>query len=240
MTSFDSKTPKNFSTTSGHQVLLSDGSYFDSIGGSHTEWADVGTGFKMRLQDALAAFQVLHGNFINQVVGIGSKVHTVVQAALTESSAWIVGYIQFIDEYYRELAKEKNGPSKAWHFTTRLAKHILDKVGTPRHGVQEAFQVGKSSLWLILKSHVVIMTAYKRLDFENHPTTATELVKFLAINTSFEAIEKVPMKARWHTWNSTWWSSKSSFLRQPTRQLHLPLTKQTNARSRETVFPSEC
>lgn len=35
------------------------------------------------------------------------------------------------------------------------------------------------------------MTSYKRLDFKNHPSIATELVKFLAINASFEAIEKV-------------------------------------------------
>ena len=84
--------------------------------------------------------------------------------------------------------------------TTRLAKRILDEVGTPRHGVQEAFQVGNSGqicqqiFWSVLKSHDV-MTDYKWLSFKNHPTIATELVKFLAINTSFEAIEKVTTKA---------------------------------------------
>ncbi len=35
------------------------------------------------------------------------------------------------------------------------------------------------------------MSEYKRLDFRKHPSIATELVKFLAINTSFEAIEKL-------------------------------------------------
>jgi hypothetical protein len=133
MTSFDSKTPKYFLTASGHWVLLSDGSYFNSIKTHHAEWwADVGTRFRTRLQDSLAAFQVSHGNFIDQqAVEIGSKAHTVAQSALTESSAWILGYIQSIDEYYRELAKAKFGLAKAWHVTTRLAKCILDKVGTP-------------------------------------------------------------------------------------------------------------
>jgi hypothetical protein len=39
------------------------------------------------------------------------------------------------------------------------------------------------------------MASYKRLNFKNHPSIATELVKFLAINTSFEAIDKVTAKA---------------------------------------------
>jgi hypothetical protein len=39
------------------------------------------------------------------------------------------------------------------------------------------------------------MAAYKRLNFKNHPSIATELVKFLAINTSFEAIDRLTAKA---------------------------------------------
>jgi hypothetical protein len=72
-------------------------------------------------------------------------------------------------------------------------------VGTPRYGVQGAFQVGNSTqicqqiFWSVLKSHD-IMASYKRLNFKNHPSIATELVKFLAINTSFEAIDKLTCK----------------------------------------------
>ncbi len=39
------------------------------------------------------------------------------------------------------------------------------------------------------------MTEYKWLSFKNHPSFATELVKFLAINTSFESIKKLLAKA---------------------------------------------
>jgi hypothetical protein len=83
--------------------------------------------------------------------------------------------------------------------TTRLAKRILDKVGMPRYGIQGAFQVGDSRqicqqiFWAVLKSHDV-MTSFKQLNFKNHPSIATKLVKFLAINTSFEAIEKLTTK----------------------------------------------
>jgi hypothetical protein len=157
----------------------------------------------MRLQEALMEFQESHGTFIDQAVEIGSKPHTLAHAALTESVAWIIGFIQFMDEYYRELSKAKFGTGKAWHVTTRLAKRILDDVGTQRYGVQNAFQVGDSRqicqqiLWAVLKSHDV-MQEYKRLNFKNHPSIATELVKFLAINTSFDAIEKLTTQVAAH------------------------------------------
>lgn len=198
MTSFDTKTPKFFSKVQGHRVLKGDASYFDLIS-CHADWSDVGTGFKMRLQEALSEFQEAHSSFIDQSVEIGSRPHTLAHAALTESSAWIIGFIQFMDEYYRELSKAKFGSSKAWHVTTRLAKRILDDVGTQRYGVQNAFHVGDSwqicqhIVWAVLKSHDT-MTQYKRLNFKNHPSISTELVKFLAINTSFEAIEKLTAK----------------------------------------------
>jgi hypothetical protein len=153
----------------------------------------------MRLQEALAEFQESHSSFIDQSVEIGSKPHTLAHAALTASSGWIIGFIQFIDKYYCELSKTKFGSGKAWHVTTRLAKRILDDVGTQRYGVQNAFHVGDSRqicqqiVWAVFKSHDT-MAEYKRMNFKNHPSISTELVKFLAINTSFEAIERLTAK----------------------------------------------
>jgi hypothetical protein len=75
----------------------------------------------------------------------------------------------------------------------------LDDVGTQRYGVQNAFHVGDSRqicqqiVWAVIKGHDT-MSEYKRLNFKNHPSIATELVKFLAINTSFEAIKKLTGK----------------------------------------------
>jgi hypothetical protein len=71
-------------------------------------------------------------------VEIGAKIHALAHGALTESCAWIIGFIQFVDEYYMELSKAKFGPTKAWHVTTRLAKRILDEVGT----LAMAYRVG--------------------------------------------------------------------------------------------------
>jgi uncharacterized coiled-coil DUF342 family protein len=38
------------------------------------------------------------------------------------------------------------------------------------------------------------MTSFKSLSFKNHPSIATELVKFLAVNTSFESIDQLVSK----------------------------------------------
>jgi hypothetical protein len=57
ITSFNSKTPKFFCKIQGHKVLKGDASNLDTIP-TQSNWADVGTGFKMRLQEAaLMEFQ---------------------------------------------------------------------------------------------------------------------------------------------------------------------------------------
>ncbi len=38
------------------------------------------------------------------------------------------------------------------------------------------------------------MTFFKSLSFKNHPPIATELVRFLAVNTSFESIDQLVSK----------------------------------------------
>jgi hypothetical protein len=122
--------------------------------------------------------------------------YAISRLALTESMGWIEGFITFMDTYYRELTKAKFGSAKAWHVTTRLAKRVLDEVGTTRQSAQGGFEAGnavkicQNIVWAVLKAHDV-MAEYKRLSFKNHPSVATELVKFLAINTSFESIEKL-------------------------------------------------
>jgi hypothetical protein len=54
----------------------------------------------MRLQEALAEFQESRSCFIlDQAVEPGSKSRDLAYSALMELVAWIIGFIQFIDEY---------------------------------------------------------------------------------------------------------------------------------------------
>ena len=125
--------------------------------------------------------------------------YSISRLALTESMGWIEGFITFIDTYYRELSKAKFGAAKAWHVTTRLGKRILDEVGTTRQSAQGGFEAGnavricQNIVWAVMKAQDT-MSEYKRLSFKNHPSVATELVKFLAINTSFDSIESLVAK----------------------------------------------
>jgi hypothetical protein len=124
----------------------------------------------------------------------------VAKLALTASVAWIHGFISFINTYYQELNKAKFGSGKAWHVTTRLAKRrMLDDIAPARQSVHGSFiagdqtQVCQKVIWEVLKAHDV-MADFKKHGYKHHPAIASELVKFLAVNTSFELLEKMTTK----------------------------------------------
>jgi hypothetical protein len=48
-------------------------------------------------------------------------------------------------------------------------------------------------VWGVLKAHDV-MADFKKHGYKHHPVIASELVKFLAVNTSFELLEKMTTK----------------------------------------------
>jgi hypothetical protein len=196
ITSFDSKIPKFFSRSHGHKVVKTDGSFLDAIA-SYQEWDDPGTGHRLCLQEELANFEDIHGTHLEECFAYeAGQGYAISRLALTESMGWIEGLITFIDTYCRELTKAKFGSAKAWHVTARLAKRVLDDVGTTRQSAQGGFKAGnavkicQNIVWAVLEAHDV-MAECKRLSFKNHPSVATELVKFLAINTSFESIDKL-------------------------------------------------
>jgi hypothetical protein len=121
--------------------------------------------------------------------------------ALTESVSWIEGFIVFLDDYHRDLTKAKFGTKKAWHVATRLGKRILEEIATPRNGVSNSFEAGNNEqvcqriFWAVLRTHD-IMARYKRNGFKDDPTVSAELVKFMAVNTGFEALEVMVVKVK--------------------------------------------
>jgi hypothetical protein len=119
--------------------------------------------------------------------------------ALTESVAWVEGFIVFLDDYQRDLTKAKFGAVKAWHVTTRLGKRMLAELSVPRNGAKNSFKAGRNQqvcervFGAVLKSHDV-MARYKRYGYKNDSSISSELVKFLAVNTGFEAIDVLTSK----------------------------------------------
>jgi hypothetical protein len=76
---------------------------------------------------------------------------------------------------------------------------MLDDIALARQSVQGSFiagdpiQVCQKVVWGVLKAHDV-MANFKKHGFKHHPAIASELVKFLAVNTSFEIIERLETK----------------------------------------------
>jgi hypothetical protein len=158
-----------------------------------------GLGFCIRLQEELIAFEVDHSEVIDGLKEDSIKAYTVALLALTKSIWWMHGFILFVDSYYWDLTKAKFGTRKAWHIMTCLAKQMLDNIALAGQSGQGSFiagdptQVCQKVVWRVLKAHDT-MADFKKHGFKHHPVTASELVKFLAINTSFKIIEHLETK----------------------------------------------
>ena len=76
---------------------------------------------------------------------------------------------------------------------------MLDDIASARQSVHGPFiagdptQVCQKVIWGVLKAHDV-MADFKKHGYKHHPAIASELVKFLAVNTSFELLEKMSGK----------------------------------------------
>jgi hypothetical protein len=193
--SFEHKVPKVFTKTSSYRVIKDDSSYFDAIP-TYTNWDEKDNGWRDKLEEELVSFQTSMEDGIALQFGPGTPSYHLASLSVTRSVGWIRGLKDFIDEYYKELTRGKFGSKKAWHVTTRLAKRLLVEVAAPRVGVVQALHAGdltqkaRTIFWASLRS-LDIMERIQKHQFKNDPLVSSELVKFLAINTGFEAIESL-------------------------------------------------
>jgi hypothetical protein len=200
MTSFEQKIPRFFKKAMTHKVVKDDASFFDTIL-NFDEWDAPGSGFRVQLKEELVTFRAAHLENIDNALERDSIAYAVATIALTELVAWIEGFIVFLDDYHRDLTKAKFGTKKAWHVATRLGKRILEEIAIPRNGVSNSFEAGKNDqvcqriLWSVLRTHD-IMARYKRNAYKDDPTVSAELVKFMAVNTGFEALEVLAIKVK--------------------------------------------
>jgi hypothetical protein len=198
MSSFQTKVPRFFTKQGAHTVIKNDSSFFSEIT-TWEEWDAPMTGFRAVLKETLTSFRTSHQNNIDDTLDRQTLVYATATMALTDSVAWLEGFIVFIDDYYRDLSKARFGTKKAWHVTTRLGRRMFLEVGEPRNGVQNFFKAGFNEqvcqriFWSALKSHDV-MARYKRHNYKDDPSVSSELVKFLAINTGYEVLESLTIK----------------------------------------------
>jgi hypothetical protein len=192
--SFENKVPKLLSsgTTS---VVRDDVSHFDKIP-THADWKLNEEGWYSKFKAEVHEFQVAHSKTLREELDPESKMYSIAVLALSESVAWVLGFLAFIQEYYEDLTNGKFGSKKGWHVTTRLAKRLIEEVHVPRSSVIKAIRAGNSAhiskqlFWASLQS-IDIASRIKNNNYKNDPLVSSELVKFLAINTGFESIEKL-------------------------------------------------
>jgi hypothetical protein len=67
-----------------------------------SDWDDAQTGFRLRLEEELIAFEAAHSEEIEALQEYSMKAYTLVaKLALTVSVSWMQhGFISFIDTYY--------------------------------------------------------------------------------------------------------------------------------------------
>jgi hypothetical protein len=195
VSSFENRVPKFFSRTNTYRVIKDDSSYFDAIP-TYADWDEKDNGWRDKLEEELVSFQTSMEDGISLQFGPVTPSYHLASLSVTRSVGWLRGLKDFINEYYKELTRGKFGSKKAWHVTTRLAKRLLIEVAAPRVGVVKALhagdltQIARTIFWASLRA-LDIMERIQGNQLKNDPLVSSEVVKFLAINTGFEAIESL-------------------------------------------------
>ena len=195
ISSFEYTVPRFFCETGSHRVHTPNMSYFSEIKG-HDQWSDPLDGFKQRWKQELVEFKRAHLKTIGDASFLSLSVRSMCKVSLTTTVGWSLGLIDFIDNTYETYSQGKFGTKKAWHIASKLALCLIKEISRPRIGAINSFVAGKQDIvaahifWRTLQS-LDKMSEVEHLDFENHPAISTELVKFLSMHTSVEAVEKL-------------------------------------------------
>ena len=195
MTSFEVISPRFLTSTGSHTVIDAEASYFSHIS-TYAKWNDPLEGFKRRWKQELLNFRQAHAENIQIHLSSTSPLYMLAQTSLSESVAWVTGFINYIDETYNQYNGGKFGTKKSWHVTTKLAMALIKDVGQPRMGAMNSFKAGDAQqvngviFYAVLRS-LDRMSLILSKNFKDAPAVSTELVKFLSMNTSVEAVDKL-------------------------------------------------
>eukprot|EP00978_Attheya_sp_CCMP212_P000111 scaffold208_cov63-Attheya_sp.AAC.2 len=190
--------PKIFDKKTAQQVVKDDSSYFDSIQ-TWSDWDEQDGGWHNKIKVNLTSFTTGHVKSIIEAFSSSSPTYNLSSLSLTESVSWVEGLIGFIDDYYKKLTKGKFCSRKCWHITPCcLAKHLIKEVASPRFRVIKMLirmgqpeQISQTICWVTLCSLDVMTGITANNNYKNDPLVSFELVKFLAIRTGFEIIDKL-------------------------------------------------
>jgi len=196
LTSFETRIPKVFCGESRSVGIVRDGdSYFKSIK-SWDDWNTPNDGYRDQIKRELTVFEIGHKETLEAELEPLSVFHTLCSKSLTDSVGWGHKLIKFIDDTFREYSRARYSTKKAWHVATKLGVALMEYIAKPRNVVHNSFRisnnlsVAKSVSYAHFRS-LDLMAKVEVLEFKNSPIVTAELAKFLALNSSFESVEKL-------------------------------------------------
>ena len=134
----------------------------------------------------------------------GSSAAMLASTCLTKSAAFSDAFVNYLTQTYEDLTQTSGFPKKrAWALTTSLGARVCKEVHKNSTALARSLSVSNddtdrdrltvSLLWATLKAHVK-MEEYIQAEFKDHPTIASEYVKFLATNSGYETVGALQTK----------------------------------------------
>jgi len=125
ISSFETEMPKFMQEALNsvvNEVIGNDNSYFSGIKSFHN-WNLSHVGMKAKLELHLEKFREAQTTKIDNYWGrnINSPMYYLANKSFTESCAWVMSLVRFIEKTYKDYVRAKFSTAKAWHITTRLA-----------------------------------------------------------------------------------------------------------------------
>jgi len=199
LVSYETRIPKYFmASSSGYSIVHKDSSYFSAIK-SWDDWDLPNDGFRDRLDKFLADFEEGFSRDLDSAIEPNSLFHTVASKALSNSVHWVRALMKFMDDTYNEYHRAHYSGKTAWYITTRLAKSLIEFIGTPRNTIHNTFRIDfpeeiSKSMFFAATQSLDRMSEVSSKGFKNSPIVMGELTKFLALNSNYELVGKLHTK----------------------------------------------
>jgi hypothetical protein len=160
-------------------------------------WKNGGEGVRNHIVKRTNLLMSTIAQDINFVFSKDPKSQMLATMCLNGTMTFITQLLTFVDAIYEKLVMaSKFTAEQGWSLTMKILDRICEDLYAPKEGVVDAMNVEDPEsicahlLWACFRTHDVMET-YMDANFENHPAVSAEYVKFLALNSGFDKVEKL-------------------------------------------------
>ena len=166
----------------------------------HKSWKNAGEGVRNYVTKQMNLIYATVSHDISYVFGSDPKLalaQAIATMSLNATVTFLTQLMGCIDTIYEKLhTHSKFSADQAWALTTQILDRVCGDLYAPKEGVAAAMAVDDPSsicahmLWSCFRTHDVMWT-YLDANFESHPATSAEYVKFVATNSGYDKVEKM-------------------------------------------------